>query len=891
MTRLIYLHAYPWQVAHELSKCNDYSVLAKSRLAAKSLVGSQGILQAEVTKHLVSQGWEIVSPLEAHTVLCQVIQEIVQPTDLVGMARAWMPTIQFLLQGHAHLDNVFDLQCEHLSSRTQVIFQVAREYQQRLHTQNKLDMCELYWRAAEVPPKSRKVLVYGLYQPRRDELTWLNKIAAAGSILCLPCSEHEVFDDIRNSIKWLIAQGWQVMTESNQPQTLGETLSNAFLQENTFQHLPGIHCYGTFEAEIRGTLAQVKYLLNQGTPAKEIAIIAKDEIVYGPNLIDIGWEYGVPLRALYDTPMLSTRLGAWLSLLFRVIQDRFPFESMAKLLSHPICSNPDEGFWALIRQEHPNGLAQWQNITQQHLQIDLSVFSHINQSRRRDTWVEWWQNLLKQFDLRLRCGRWARESIAFNRFSEALVHLSKPEDDVLSWLEFRQALVDVLESLSVPAQPGRGGVELHKPSSVIGARYRHLFVVGMAEGILPKTISNDPVLDFFERRQLRGLGISLPLAAEQARRESIYFYHLLQTATDQVTFSYAKLKGKHEQLASPYLERLGLMVTEPPEKPIASLEEWRKVYLRQYPETEDAVFSYACRAFDIEHYRESASPPDEYDGVVGIPFNYSKWIFSASQLTSLGQCSFKWFANKRLKLREPFEVEDELSPSLRGNLYHRVLEQLIKKYQVDPSVEFSNIEILRTTFLEVEDKIDLPELPAWSVQREDHIQTLSRVLKKPDFLHANASPIRLEETFIGEWQGLKIMGRVDRIDRTPDGLILIDYKTSASKPKGIKDTNGKACIDVQLSLYQEVAAPNLEPNETVIDAYYYSLTKGKPLRGNTKPQKALVDAIARCKQQLDQGSYPVQPDVDKVACQYCEFDPVCRQGKRLSRKENCYEVD
>ena len=114
--------------------------------------------------------------------------------------------------------------------------------------------------------------------------------------------------------------------------------------------------------------------------------------------------------------------------------------------------------------------------------------------------------------------------------------------------------------------------------------------------------------------------------------------------------------------------------------------------------------------------------------------------------------------------------------------------------------------------------------------------------------------------------------------------MLIDYKTGSSPPKGVSDVNGKACIDLQLPLYQEVAAPALFPDETVAAAYYYSLTKTKKLSKALPSEQDLADVTDRCKAHLKHGHFPVQPDVGSVACQYCAFDMVCRQGSRLSRK-------
>ena len=574
-----------------------------------------------------------------------------------------------------------------------------------------------------------------------------------------------------------------------------------------------------------------------------------------------------------------------------MLDAKFPFEGTARLLSHALASNPDRDFWATARREHPQGFAAWKTLAQDHLDLDLDLLAQINQARRRDTWVELWQSILGRFDLRRRCARWARESLAFNTFRSALRELAKPEAEILNWSEFRQELRDLLDSLTVPAQPGRGGVELHSPRSVVGARYTHLFVVGMAEGVLPAPIGNDPLLDFFERQQLRHQEVMLPSAAEMARREALNVYFLLQTVTTAVVFSYPQLEGRKELLPSPYLAQLGLKPGEPTVAAIASPEEHRRTILRHNAPTEDLVLLAAVHAYAVEQHRESSAAANEYDGVIGIPFDYGDWPFSVSQLRNLGQCPFNWFANKLLKLGPPEETDDDLSPSQIGQLYHRVLELVLTQWGEHPELEVADPAMLHEAFAIAERELIPPTLPAWTLRREEHLRVLALALQDPNFLPTGAEPVLLEGDFEGEWHGLKVRGRIDRIDRTDAGLVLIDYKTGKSRPPGIKDQTGKACIDLQLPLYREAAGPALF-DEPVADAYYYSIRGRQKIALSPKaPQHELPAAIERYKAHLETGHYPVQPDVEQKACAYCDFDALCRQGDRLSRKEITYGTD
>jgi len=112
---------------------------------------------------------------------------------------------------------------------------------------------------------------------------------------------------------------------------------------------------------------------------------------------------------------------------------------------------------------------------------------------------------------------------------------------------------------------------------------------------------------------------------------------LLQTVTTAVVFSYPQLEGRKEFLPSPYLAQLGLP-SEPPTPPIASPEEHRRIILRHNSQTDDPVLLAAVHAYTVEQGRESSAAANEYDGVIGIPFDYGDWTFSVSQLQNLGQC-------------------------------------------------------------------------------------------------------------------------------------------------------------------------------------------------------------------------------------------------------------
>lgn len=274
--------------------------------------------------------------------------------------------------------------------------------------------------------------------------------------------------------------------------------------------------------------------------------------------------------------------------------------------------------------------------------------------------------------------------------------------------------------------------------------------------------------------------------------------------------------------------------------------------------------------------------------MIGESIDAGSRYWSVSQLTSLGQCGFKWFAQKLLGLRPLEEMETGLSAMTRGNLYHKALELAVNKAKRSTDIRQATLGFLEEAFAEAEldkEKVNLPPLPNWDLQRLEHIETLRRAIRSEAFIEDGAAVIGVEQDYKAEWEGFRLRGSIDRVDRRPDGLAAVDYKTSSSAPPGVQNAAGKANVDLQLPIYINVALPALYPGEQLADGAYYSLTKGKKLKtvkAEIKPE--VTEFAARARAMLSSGNFAVGPDSDGKACEYCDFDSVCRTGHRLSRK-------
>ena len=834
-----------------------------------------------LTQNIVRRrGIGIASTLLSRRLLQNAVREVIETQDVEGTAKAFLATIKDLFRSG------IDLQIlqQNADPRIQQLAKIAIAYQHQLRQRKRIDAAELYWQGSTNIIYQKPYLFYGYFAPAKDELEVINAIAGEDSILVLPISD--LYPQNQQAVEWLQSQGWEILRKDISPNALkssfNQQLQECFIQTNNIPNGVSLNVFPNLEEEVRGVLTQVKVLLTQGIEAKDIVLVSQDEQLYGETLIDVAWEYSLPVQLAYEIPLEQTRVGAWLKLLLEVIRDNFPFEATAKLLSHPLAQCMSAETWSIARQTHPQGLAAWQE-----LGIDLSLLD-FKQLRDRQHWIQRLQDILTDWDVLEKGKGWAREIVAYYRLIEALGELSQPKEQVMSKQAFIKEITEILALLTVSAQPGIGGIGLYNPTALLGTTYPYVFVLGSAEGILPKAIADDAILDFYSRKQLLKQGLEIETAVDIAQRDTFNFYCLLGIPTEQITFSYPELIDRTSTLPSPYLTRLGLKPTPVDSLPLPSMELARQAYLRQPSVLDEQTSSFLqivkiTKAWQVEVQRESAIAPNEYDGVIGIEIDPQSKIFSASQLTQLGQCPFKWFSARLLKLTELTEAESDLSAAFRGNLYHRCLELSLKDIKTAADLALFNRQQLEQAFATAEQELDLVQLPGWDAQRQEHLDLLTLNLTNAEFLPPEREVIATETKFNTQWHGLQIQGQVDRIDRTDAGLTVIDYKTSGVIPAGVKDEGGKANIDLQLAVYQDAIA-QVHLNETIDTAAYYSITKQKTISRPEKDPAELAAFAQRVKSHLQQGHYPVSPDIDRKACRYCDYDSVCRKGDRLSRK-------
>lgn len=130
----------------------------------------------------------------------------------------------------------------------------------------------------------------------------------------------------------------------------------------------------------------------------------------------------------------------------------------------------------------------------------------------------------------------------------------------------------------------------------------------------------------------------------------------------------------------------------------------------------------------------------------------------------------------------------------------------------------------------------------------------------------------IEKSFsfiVPDTENLRLAGRFDRVERTPGGLSIIDYKSSGPRPESSLKS------DLQLSVYAH-AAEELwhEPVSSlcILSVTENGITEQKTTRSRSELQDAMT-SIRQLHERMAAGDYSPTPSVN--ICQHCPYREIC----------------
>ena len=276
---------------------------------------------------------------------------------------------------------------------------------------------------------------------------------------------------------------------------------------------------------------------------------------------------------------------------------------------------------------------------------------------------------------------------------------------------------------------------------------------------------------------------------------------------------------------------------------------------------------------------------------------------TATALEDFAVCPYRFFLSRVLRVRARAEPEQtlEIAPLQRGNLVHAILDELVQRFLAGSAswpeylheADVALHEIMERQFAEL--PVGITGLPlSWNLIRNQVAEELAAYLdaerRQAAASRAGAEPVAgwqpvaAEQGFegvpitAGTWR-LRLAGRIDRIDRSPGGLRIVDYKTGAAARDA---ANGyREGRSLQLPVYLHAAAHSQpeELHECSAELHYVSERAAYRRVGLTGAQLAgdarFADVLAAMAEAIASGAFFYQPGEGRAHCRWCDYRDVC----------------
>jgi ATP-dependent helicase/nuclease subunit B len=252
---------------------------------------------------------------------------------------------------------------------------------------------------------------------------------------------------------------------------------------------------------------------------------------------------------------------------------------------------------------------------------------------------------------------------------------------------------------------------------------------------------------------------------------------------------------------------------------------------------------------------------------------------TASQYASLTKCPYQYYVRVMLRLSALDDLTEDASQRDYGVVVHRILE----RFHALPTDEGRALLLQRlgATSSQVFDEM-VGERPAflgfrqrWRGVIEPYVDWLIAHRDKGWSIEHTELPceVALE---LGDGRTLTLAGRLDRVDRAPQGMTILDYKARSAPT--LRRALAEAGEDVQLPFYRL-----LRPDATQVVAAYLSVDKDE-VRELEPPQPleelsaAVRERIRSDFTRIGNGTPLPALGIERV-CKYCDARGLCRKGQ------------
>ena len=587
--------------------------------------------------------------------------------------------------------------------------------------------------------------------------------------------------------------------------------------------------------------------------------------------------------------------------------------------------------WELNAEENAERLAQLRNLRE----FALPLVDALGSLPKAAVWKEWLAALggLAQRALR------APESVL------ATLAEFEPMGDVgpATLEEVIEVLSDRLRFLrNEPAQNRWGRVFVGSIDEARGHEFGVVFLPGLAEGLFPQRITEDPLL-LDEFRKV--VDENLRLRSDHVHEERQRLHMAVGTARDRLIASYPRMEVAEARPRVPSFYALELpraiYGSVPELKEFEQLARESAPARLNWPAPRERAEAIDDTEFDLtaiaagsaQHvlkhseaaarslrarwfrwhakWRASdglvASDAATLDLLAAEKLTARTW--SPSSLENFAVCPYKFALHGifKLRVREESAPLEQLDPMTRGSVFHEVQSRLYEELRGSLPVTMANLKdamgTLETVLAKVAAEFAEKLVPAIPRVWESEIDGLRTDLR--GWLHFTASneydwtPVEFELPFEELLPDLvKLRGRIDAVEARGDLRRVTDYKTGKAPDVIPKWTGGGKHLQ---PLLYALAAEQKLGGKVDSGRLLYATQKGNfttiEIRLDDRARAFLGKLLGGIDSRIADGFLPPVPDKD--ACGFCDYRIVCgpyeerralmkdRQDERL---DTLYEI-
>lgn len=370
-----------------------------------------------------------------------------------------------------------------------------------------------------------------------------------------------------------------------------------------------------------------------------------------------------------------------------------------------------------------------------------------------------------------------------------------------------------------------------------------MFVCGLLEGEFPAYPNEEPLVPDAERVRLAAAGLAVKTMSNRQKEEEFLWRMASTRASEELVLTYPRFNEVGEATLPSF--HLGPDLGEPrPAVPVRPASPRGRVAAPGAVILDEELQGHIAGCHP--HWRPTA-------------------------VESFLQCPFQFFSRYTLRLRSaPAKPEDRLDRLAQGNVIHGVLAEWHRTQE--------QMNVVFDRFFEAFCRDNrVREGYASEMARLEMVRNLDEFLRKPR-LQAGWQ-VHVEEGFDLDLDpGIRVRGRIDRFDVSPDGRVrLVDYKYSSAAGLAKRFQQPDADRYVQGGLYLLA----LSGKHAVESFHYCALKGGAHWKGWDDPvsvrqlmeqaRQLTMDAAHR----VAAGDIAVRP-WSPDGCAWCDYRDACR---------------